>query len=136
MHRLDLAAIGILFLLACGGAGGPSVDEAASVVEVPSHGSVAFTKWRGGTTTYKFKTDKTVQMTWKNMSGSAVQGTYTHSGDEVHIVLEPADNTGKREAKLRQLSECAMAQYWWLDSDGKVHDDDSTMYERKEPKCD
>lgn len=124
------------FLLACGGGGAGAVSGGDAASAEPKYGSVAYQKYEAGTDRIKFKTESTVQNTWRNMSGSAVSGTYTHEGDLLHIIWDPAaDNTNRAESKYRQLSECSFAEFWWKGKDGKVREDDSVMWQRTEPKC-
>lgn len=131
--------LALLASLACGGGGETSAPVEAPTEDaapIPAHGKVSFQKYRADDTTLRFKTDSTVEKYWSNMVGDPPQGTYVHEGDEITITWDPAyDNHSSREAHLRQLDPCSLALYAWKDRDGVVHDDDSSVYQRTEPKC-
>ena len=116
------------FLLACGGAGTPAEQKESEI---------AFKTYRSGGTRIVFTTPTKAKVTWKNMSGKAVMGTYTHVGKEIEIIWDPeATNYGNASEKFRQMGPCSMARYERLDKKGVLHDDSPKIYEQYKPKCD
>jgi len=115
------------FCLACAGIGGTAESE---------FGSVAFQTYKHKRAYLKFKTDSKVEKWWANMVGKPPQGTYVQHGELITIIWDPSfTNHSAREAKLRQLGDCSMAEFWWMDKDGEIHQDDSDMWEQSKPKC-
>lgn len=115
--------------LACGGIG--SVVDAG-----PAHGSIAFHTYSTGSETLRFRSDDTVEKTWRAMAGDAVPGSYTHVGDEIVIKFDLShQHNHVDELRLRQLDPCSLAGYYFTLRDGTVRDDDSKMYTRTQPKC-
>ncbi|MCO4745538.1 MAG: hypothetical protein KC912_12170 [Proteobacteria bacterium] len=112
--------------LACGGASGPAE---------PAFGTVAFQTYNGGRTRIKFQNDTNVKITWRNMSGSAVEGTWTQDGDEVVLDWGEPTNTATRISKMRQLDDCQLVQYYRLDDEGVEHADDSKMFIKDDDRC-
>ena len=117
----------LVFGLACAGIGGSSQSE---------FGAVEFQTYKHRRQYLKFKTATNVEKWWANMVGKPPQGTYVQRGTQITITWDPEfTNHTAREVKLRQLSDCSLAEYWWKDKDGVVHEDDSDMWERSKPKC-
>lgn len=99
-------------------------------------GSVAYAKYDSGSKLISFVSDRSAKVTWQNMTGSAVSGTFTQSGDEIVVQWDPnADNYGSLETRFHQTSACSLSQYWRKDKQGVVHDDESTVYVRQTPEC-
>ena len=119
----------LAFAFACAGLGevsGPAEPEA----------QIAFTTFSSGSETFRFKTATVVEKSWRNMSGTRPQGTWTLKGKELHMVFDPKyTNHGLRESKSEIIDPCTFATHWWLDEDGVEHTDDSKIFQRKKPKC-
>lgn len=130
-RRLLLVLVGG-FTLACGGG-----TEAAPVASAPMYGSVAFQTYEYDGTWMKFNTDTKVSTSWRNSACSALNGTYTQEGETITVHFEDPENcNGWDDMKLKQVSDCSMAAYWWKDpTSGEVKEDDSWMFERTEPSC-
>ena len=66
-----------------------------------------------------------------------LKGTYTQEGDQITVHFEdPESCNGWDDMKLKQVSDCSMAAYWWKDpTTGEIKEDDSWMFERTEPRC-
>ncbi len=102
----------------------------------PPHGSIAFHTCSTGGETLRFRSETTVEKTWRAMAGDAVEGSYTHVGDEIVVTFDPAfTNNHVDELRLRQLDPCSLAGYSFTLRDGTVLDDDSKIYTRTQPKC-
>lgn len=120
------------FGLACGGDVGGGGSAASTA---PAHGSIAFQTYSSGRMWLKFDTDTKVVLTWKNMVGGPVPGTYTHQGDEVLITFPPEiENTGFLEWKLRQMDECSLARYYTRNKEGEEKEE-ALVFNRTQPKC-
>jgi hypothetical protein len=133
------------FSLACGGGEGAAADaataapaaEAAPAAPASKYNDPSFQTYKYNRTTIKFNTDAKASTWWANMSCSTVEGTWSRDGDVITITWNDVENCMTwDEAKLKQVSDCSMAQYWMKDpTTGEVKDNDSWMYERTEPKC-
>ena len=129
MRRLfpaTLLVVTATLALACGGAGGPAA---------PAHGTVAYQTYNGGSTRIKFSNESNAKITWRNMSGSAVEATYVQDGDQVIIEWGNPDNTTARTTKMKQLDDCQLVQFYRLDDKGEVHEDDSKMFVKDDDRC-
>ena len=128
-RRLLVLVVGLS--LACGG------GEGGVATTAPLYGSVAFQTYDCEGTWMKFNTDEKVTTGWPNASCSALKGTYTQEGETITVHFEDPDNCSTwDDMKLKQLSDCSMAAYWWKDpTTGEIKEDDSWMFERTEPKC-
>ena len=111
------------FGLACGGGGGSSFK------------SPSFFSFHHGGDRYKFSSDTKVVWKWKNMSGPPMNGEWSRSGDEIVINWEEADNNFTRVSKLKQISECEMAQYYRKNNEGKEYTEDSELFVKQVPEC-
>ena len=129
-----------LFGLACGGgagdvagAGGASEPAAAA----SKYNDPSFQVYKAGRTSLKFNNDTKATTWWSNMSCKKVEGTWSRNGEEIAITWNDVENCMTwDEVKIRQLSDCSMAQYWMKDpTTGEEKDDDPWMFERTEPKC-
>lgn len=152
-------SVGVIVLLfACGkddktppaavpGAPAPAVAPAGSApAAAPSappaagdtgFGEVAFKTYEADGKRLVFTTPTKAKITWRNMSGKAVEGTWTQNGREIAVAWDPAaDNYGSRSEKFRQMGPCSMARYERVDKDGKVHDDSPKIYQQTKPRCD
>lgn len=119
-----VAAITVILALACGGGISP-----------PTHGLVAYQTYNGGSTRIKFLNETSAKITWRNMSGPAVEATYTHTGDEVIIQWGEPTNTSTRTSKMRQLDDCQLVQFSRLDDEGVDHTDNSKMFIKDDARC-
>ncbi len=125
------ALFSVALMLACGGGGGGGGVGAASTYESPAFHTYEYKGDR-----WKFANDTKVVWTWKNMSGSAVEGKWTRDGDEILIDWDPnATNNSTRHSKIKQISDCEMAQWYREFADGKVKDSDSQLYVKQVPEC-
>ncbi len=131
--------------LACGGLGdgdnaaaptAAATEEAAAPAPDPAIRQVAFQTYNasGGRYRLKFTSDTKVKATWRNMSGSAVEVSYTQTGNELELDWGTPANTSKRKSKMRVLDDCQLVQYWWIDEDNVEHDD-PLMYVRDDARC-
>jgi hypothetical protein len=103
----------------------------------PGFGDVAFKTYEAGGKRLVFTTDAKAKITWRNMTGSAVNGTYVKTGKDIAITWDPAaDNYGSNSEKLRQMGPCSMARYERVDKKGALHDDDPVIYQQTKPRCD
>lgn len=122
----------VALALACGGGGGASGPAAPAA---PAFGTVAYQTYNGGSTRIKFSNETKAKITWRNMSGPAVEATYTQDGDQVVIEWGTPDNTTSRTTKMKQLDECQLVQYYRLDKEGVAHEDDSKMFIKDDDRC-
>ena len=103
----------------------------------PGFGDVAFKTYESGRTRIVFTTDAKAKVTWGNMTGNAVIGTYVKTGNDIVMTWDPAaDNYGSLSEKFRQMGPCSMARYERVDKKGGVHDDSPMIYQQKKPRCD
>jgi hypothetical protein len=108
-----------------------------SAPKEPGFGEIAFKTFQSGGTRIVFTTESKARVTWQNMSGSAVVGTYTHVGRDIEIQWDPAaTNYGSRSELFRQMGPCSMARHTRIDPKGAVHDDSPMIYQQKKPRCD
>lgn len=100
-------------------------------------GDVAFATYQSGGTRIVFTTDTKAVVTWRNMSGDAVNGSWTKKGNEIEISWDPAaKNHGSASEKLRQTGPCSMTRYSRVDLKGEVVEGSPMVYERTQPRCD
>jgi hypothetical protein len=103
----------------------------------PGFGEVAFKTFEADGKRIVFNTPTKARITWRNMVGKAVEGTYTQNGKDIEIQWDPAaDNIGSKSEKFRQMGPCSMARYERVDKEGKVHDDSPKIYQQTKPRCD
>lgn len=103
----------------------------------PGFGDVAFKTYEAGGKRLVFTTDAKAKITWRNMTGSAVNGSYVKAGKDIAITWDAAaDNYGSLSEKMRQMGPCSMARYERVDKKGAVHDDDPIIYQQTKPRCD
>lgn len=103
----------------------------------PGFGDVAFKTYEAGGKRVVFTTDVKAKITWRNMTGSAVTGTYVKTGNDIAVTWDAAaDNYGSLSEKFRQMGPCSMARYERVDKKGGVHDDDPVIYQQTKPRCD
>ncbi len=115
----------------------PPPSAPPSAPKETGFGEIAFKTFQSGGTRLVFTTESKVRVTWQNMSGSAVVGTYTHVGRDIEIQWDPAaTNYGSRSELLRQMGPCSMARHTRIDLKGAVHDDSPMIYQQKKPRCD
>ena len=115
----------------------PSTKPPPSAPKEQGFGEIAFKTFQSGGTRIVFTTESKARVTWQNMSGSAVGGTYTHVGRDIEIQWDPgATNYGSRSELFRQMGPCSMARHTRIDLKGAVHDDSPMIYQQKKPRCD
>ncbi len=116
--------------LALSGCGGNDAES-------EGFGDVAFTTYQVDRTKIVFTTDSKARKTWANMSGPAIDGSYTKDGNEIEIQWDPkASHHGSTSEKFRQMGPCSLARYERVDMEGVVHDDRPEIYQRAKPVCD
>lgn len=102
----------------------------------PGFGDVSFKTYASGRTHIVFLNDAKASVTWGNMTGRAVAGTYVKTGNEIAMTWDPAaDNYGSFSEKFRQLGPCSMARYERIDKKRALHDD-PMIYQQIKPRCD
>jgi hypothetical protein len=111
-------------------------DASANPKGSQEFGDVAFSTYTQDRTRLVFTTDSRVQITWANMGGDVVNGTYNKNGNEIQVLWDPAaENYGSLSEKFRQLGPCSMARYERIDRQNNKHDD-PLIYQRTKPICD
>jgi len=115
----------------------PAAPPAAPPAD-PGFGEVAFKTFESNGTTVVFTSDVKAKVTWHNMVGGAVSGTYTQSGKNLEITwdLATATHYGTKSEKFKQMGPCSMARYERTDMKDKVHDNSPEIYQQIAPKCD
>lgn len=115
----------------------PAAQPAPPPAADPGFGEVAFKTYEGGGTRIVFTTPTKARVTWRNMVGKAVEGTYTQAGKDLEVTWDPAaTNIGSKSEKFRQMGPCSMARYERVDRQDKVHDDSPKIYQQTKPRCD
>ena len=128
--RIGLAAIGGLVGVMVLGCSGLPIGDAGG-----TFGTVKHSTWEASRGKYRlqFKNGDAVY-TWRNMAGPAVDGVFTESGDEVHVVFSPVDHFGNSEYFLTRTGKCSLALYQRVDKEGQEIEM-SAVYERTVPEC-
>lgn len=85
-----------------------------------------------------FTTDTKAKVTWRNMVGGAVTGTYTQAGRSIEVQWDPATtaNYGSKSEKYRQMGPCSLARYERVDHKDATHDDSPLIFQQTKPRCD
>jgi hypothetical protein len=139
VHAAGLLSM-VFALAACGGGGGPAEPAPTSATPASTgagFGDVAFSTYEAEKFRIVFTTDTKAKKTWANMSGPAVEGTYTKNGNEIVVQWDPAaDHHGSLSEKFRQMGPCSLARYERVDRQGVTHDDAPQIYQRTKPLCD
>jgi hypothetical protein len=140
MRRVVLV-VTVAWALACGGNGGRGArsgrDDEPVAAAASAYGQVAYQTYEDDGTSIKFNSDTRVTTWWRNMSCDTVEGTYTQEGDQISIVFKDPENCMDwDEYKLKQMSDCSMANYWRKNpTNGQIEEDDAWIFQRSEPKC-
>jgi hypothetical protein len=144
----SLRVVAILALAACSnpsdassrgpGAAPPTETPAATKPAEPSLGDVAFKTFRDERgDVVAFLTKSQAEMTWPNMAGETVHGTFTQTGPEIEIHWDPKyTNNGSSIERYHQMDPCSMARYERVDRKTGKTVESTLIYQQARPRCD
>ena len=120
-----------------GGGGGGKRRGKTPAPTAPAVDSPAFRTFETEDGKYRvvFTTETKMKKTWSNMSGPAVEGSWSQSGDTVEVAYVPASHHGSSAETFVTRGECTLIRTARVDATSGQRIESPTTYVLDEKRC-